>query len=90
LVWVKRGIWLVVALAVVFAVYKGRSLLASSSAKSAAPTIATVPVSTGPVVETVSDPGTIESATSTTVVAEAAGPTDGDTPQAPLDSSHRA
>ncbi len=73
LVWVKRGIWLVVALAVVFAVYKGRSLLASSSAKSAAPTIATVPVSTGPVVETVSDPGTIESATSTTVVAEAAG-----------------
>ncbi len=73
MVWLKRGIWLVVALAVVFGIYKGRTLLASSSAKNTAPTIATLPVSTGPVTETVSDPGTIESATSTNVVAEAAG-----------------
>ena len=74
MVWVKRGVWLLVALAVVFGVYKGRSLLTAASAKkSAAPTFATVKVGTGPVTSTVSDPGTIEAATATTVVAEASG-----------------
>jgi HlyD family secretion protein len=73
LVWVKRGAWLVLALAVVFGIYKGRALLAAGASKSAGPTYATIKVGTGPVTSTVSDPGTIESATSTNVVAEVAG-----------------
>jgi len=63
LVWVKRGAWLVLALAVVFGIYKGRALLAAGASKSAGPTYATIKVGTGPVTSTVSDPGTIESAT---------------------------
>jgi HlyD family secretion protein len=76
LVWVKRGAWLLLALAVIVGVYKGRSLVAAATRKPAAPTFATVRVGTGPVTSTVSDPGTIQAATATNVVAAVAGHVD--------------
>jgi HlyD family secretion protein len=70
--WLKRAAWILVGLVVVYAGYRGiRTLTASRATR--APAYATAAVGRGPVTETVSDPGVIVSATSTQVVAGAAG-----------------
>lgn len=73
LVWVKRGVWVLVIALVAFGVYRGRALLAARGSANKAPTYATVTVSRGAVTETVSDPGTIAAATSASVAAQVTG-----------------
>jgi HlyD family secretion protein len=73
MVWMKRGAWILVALAVVYGGYLGVTAYLAGRQQAQSTPYATTTVSKGPVTDDVSDPGAIASATTTNVVAAVGG-----------------